>query len=196
MVEPAEELNSRDEVEAIRRIIRAVLAEEKEAARAEHGATGGLLDVIKTNWPVIVGLVTVGLSLAAWLRLGVSPLDNMREIAQRKQQHKYQQELARRHVEGKVDAMLQSVVNVQTAYAKALMIDRERLAACQADGDVLVLDFRRTALDWRKRHGDGRNVGLMSSYSRNQGTHMRWLFWGPCIQGSTDKRHWSTMTRR
>ena len=51
MVEPAEELNSRDEVEAIRRIIRAVLAEEKEAARAEHGATGGLLDVIKTNWP-------------------------------------------------------------------------------------------------------------------------------------------------
>ena len=41
------------------------------------------------------------------------------------------------NVEGKVDAMLQSVVNVQTAYAKALMIDRERLAACQADGDVL-----------------------------------------------------------
>ncbi len=41
------------------------------------------------------------------------------------------------NVEGKVDAMLQSVANIQTAYAKALLVDDERLEAAQAEGDVL-----------------------------------------------------------
>jgi L-rhamnose isomerase / sugar isomerase len=41
------------------------------------------------------------------------------------------------NVEGKVDAMIQSVMNIQTAYAKALLVDEERLAVAQADGDVL-----------------------------------------------------------
>jgi L-rhamnose isomerase/sugar isomerase len=41
------------------------------------------------------------------------------------------------NVEGKVDAMIQSVVNVQTAYAKALLVDRSRLAEAQGAGDVL-----------------------------------------------------------
>jgi L-rhamnose isomerase / sugar isomerase len=41
------------------------------------------------------------------------------------------------NIEGKIDAMLQSVVNIQTAYAKALLVDRTRLAAAQHDGDVL-----------------------------------------------------------
>jgi L-rhamnose isomerase/sugar isomerase len=41
------------------------------------------------------------------------------------------------NVEGKLDAMIQSVVNIQTAYAKALLVDAERLAAAQRDGDVL-----------------------------------------------------------
>jgi L-rhamnose isomerase / sugar isomerase len=41
------------------------------------------------------------------------------------------------NVEGKIDAMIQSVVNIQTAYAKALLVDAERLATAQAEGDVL-----------------------------------------------------------
>jgi L-rhamnose isomerase/sugar isomerase len=41
------------------------------------------------------------------------------------------------NVEGKIDAMIQSVVNIQTAYAKALLVDAERLAAAQQAGDVL-----------------------------------------------------------
>jgi L-rhamnose isomerase/sugar isomerase len=41
------------------------------------------------------------------------------------------------NVEGKVDAMIQSVVNIQTAYAKALHVDREALADAQRAGDVL-----------------------------------------------------------
>ena len=41
------------------------------------------------------------------------------------------------NVEGKIDAMIQSVVNIQTAYAKALLVDRDRLAEAQAEGDVL-----------------------------------------------------------
>ena len=38
------------------------------------------------------------------------------------------------NVEGKIDAMLQSVMNIQTAYAKALLVDEDRLAAAQGEG--------------------------------------------------------------
>ena len=41
------------------------------------------------------------------------------------------------NVEGKIDAMVQSVMNIQTAYAKALLVDEDRLAAAQGEGDVL-----------------------------------------------------------
>jgi L-rhamnose isomerase/sugar isomerase len=41
------------------------------------------------------------------------------------------------NVEPKLEAMLQSVLNCQTAYAKALLVDREALAARRADQDVL-----------------------------------------------------------
>ena len=41
------------------------------------------------------------------------------------------------NIEGKIDAMLQSVMNIQTAYAKALLVDDVRLADAQAEGDVL-----------------------------------------------------------
>jgi L-rhamnose isomerase / sugar isomerase len=41
------------------------------------------------------------------------------------------------NVEGKIDAMIQSVANIQTAYAKALLIDEDRLASAQRSGDVL-----------------------------------------------------------
>jgi L-rhamnose isomerase/sugar isomerase len=41
------------------------------------------------------------------------------------------------NVEGKVDAMIQSVMNIQTAFAKALLVDEVRLAKAQRTGDVL-----------------------------------------------------------
>src|SRR6266566_4750145 len=41
------------------------------------------------------------------------------------------------NVEGKIDAMIQSVLNIQTAYAKALLVDEKRLAEAQLAGDVL-----------------------------------------------------------
>jgi L-rhamnose isomerase/sugar isomerase len=41
------------------------------------------------------------------------------------------------NVEGKIDAMIQSVMNIQTAYAKALLVDEPRLAEAQFAGDVL-----------------------------------------------------------
>ena len=41
------------------------------------------------------------------------------------------------NVEAKLEAMVLSVVNLQEAYAKALLVDREALAAAQAAGDVL-----------------------------------------------------------
>jgi L-rhamnose isomerase/sugar isomerase len=41
------------------------------------------------------------------------------------------------NVEGKIDAMIQSAMNIQTAYAKALLVDEKRLAELQRNGDVL-----------------------------------------------------------
>jgi L-rhamnose isomerase / sugar isomerase len=41
------------------------------------------------------------------------------------------------NIEGKIEAMLQSVMNIQTAYAKALLVDDDRLSEAQAEGDVL-----------------------------------------------------------
>jgi len=41
------------------------------------------------------------------------------------------------NIEGKVDAMIQSVMNIQTAYAKALLVDETAVAVAQAEGDVL-----------------------------------------------------------
>jgi L-rhamnose isomerase/sugar isomerase len=41
------------------------------------------------------------------------------------------------NIEAKVEAMVMSVVNIQDAYAKALIVDRAALAAAAAEGDVL-----------------------------------------------------------
>ena len=41
------------------------------------------------------------------------------------------------NVEGKLEAMIRSVVNIQTAFAKALLVDREQLRDAQNAGDVL-----------------------------------------------------------
>jgi L-rhamnose isomerase / sugar isomerase len=41
------------------------------------------------------------------------------------------------NVEAKIEAMVLSVLNLQEAYAKALLVDRGALAAAQAEGDVL-----------------------------------------------------------
>jgi L-rhamnose isomerase/sugar isomerase len=41
------------------------------------------------------------------------------------------------NIEAKVEAMVLSVVNLQEAYAKALLVDRDALAAAQQAGDVL-----------------------------------------------------------
>jgi L-rhamnose isomerase/sugar isomerase len=41
------------------------------------------------------------------------------------------------NIEPKLEAMVQSVMNIQTAHAKALLVDRARLGEAQAAGDVL-----------------------------------------------------------
>jgi L-rhamnose isomerase/sugar isomerase len=41
------------------------------------------------------------------------------------------------NIEPKVPAMIRSVMNLQETIAKALLVDRERLLAAQATGDVL-----------------------------------------------------------
>jgi L-rhamnose isomerase/sugar isomerase len=91
------------------------------------------------------------------------------------------------NVEGKIDAMLQSVMNIQTAYAKALLVDVDRLAAAQADGDVLgghrVLldafetDVRPLLAELRRRSGVEadpveafRSGGFASALAHERGT--------------------------
>jgi L-rhamnose isomerase/sugar isomerase len=41
------------------------------------------------------------------------------------------------NIEPKIEAMIQSVLHIQSAYARALLVDRRRLAEAQAAGDVL-----------------------------------------------------------
>src|SRR5205085_4154229 len=41
------------------------------------------------------------------------------------------------NIEAKIEAMIQSVLNVQTAYAKALLVDRAALLEAQEAGEVL-----------------------------------------------------------
>ena len=62
----------------------------------------------------------------------------MREIARTESPERIAFMIDQSHnVEGKIDAMIQSVSNIQTAYAKALLVDDERLDAAQRAGDVL-----------------------------------------------------------
>jgi L-rhamnose isomerase/sugar isomerase len=62
----------------------------------------------------------------------------MREIARSESPERIAFMIDQSHnIEGKIDAMIQSVSNIQTAYAKALLIDDERLSAAQRAGDVL-----------------------------------------------------------
>jgi L-rhamnose isomerase/sugar isomerase len=49
------------------------------------------------------------------------------------------------NVEGKVGAMVQSAMNIQTAYAKALHVDEDAVAGAQREGDVL--EAHRLVLD-------------------------------------------------
>jgi L-rhamnose isomerase/sugar isomerase len=62
----------------------------------------------------------------------------MREIAQTDAPETIAFMIDQSHnVEGKIDAMIQSVVNIQTAYARALLVDEEKLLSAQRAGDVL-----------------------------------------------------------
>jgi L-rhamnose isomerase / sugar isomerase len=62
----------------------------------------------------------------------------MREIARAESLERIAFMIDQSHnIEGKIDAMIQSVSNIQTAYAKALLVDEARLAAAQREGDVL-----------------------------------------------------------
>ncbi|MBN1402784.1 MAG: L-rhamnose isomerase [Anaerolineae bacterium] len=49
------------------------------------------------------------------------------------------------NVKPKIEAMIQSVVNIQTAYARALLIDRDKLAEAQIAGAIV--DAEETLLD-------------------------------------------------
>jgi L-rhamnose isomerase / sugar isomerase len=62
----------------------------------------------------------------------------MREIARAEAPERIAFMIDQSHnVEGKIDAMIQSVANIQTAYAKALLVDDARLEVAQRAGDVL-----------------------------------------------------------
>ena len=51
-------------------------------------------------------------------------------------------------VKPKIEAMIQSVLNIQTAYARALLVDRQALAELQAEGDsVMAEEILRLAWD-------------------------------------------------
>jgi tetratricopeptide (TPR) repeat protein len=83
--------------EALKRVIREILAEQTRAERTK-GSEQSLFDRLAKYWPLIVASFSVVLTLIAWIGLGVSPLESVKEIRQKMKQHENQQELARRHI--------------------------------------------------------------------------------------------------
>ena len=67
------------------------------------------------------------------------------------------------NVEGKIDAMIQSVMNIQTAYAKALLVDEERLAL-----DAARRGRARRAPDPSRRLRDRRQAAAGATSSRGR----------------------------
>jgi L-rhamnose isomerase/sugar isomerase len=67
------------------------------------------------------------------------------------------------NIEPKIEAMIQSVINIQLAYAKALLVDRAALRQAQESGDVLLAyrvlqsayetDVRSLLAEFRRRRG-------------------------------------------
>lgn len=91
------------------------------------------------------------------------------------------------NIEPKLEAMVQSVVNIQTAHAKASLVDRHRLREAQAKGDVLLAnrvlveayetDVRPILAEARKRLGVDpdpvaslRQSGYVERAARERGT--------------------------
>jgi len=91
------------------------------------------------------------------------------------------------NIEPKLEATVQSIVNIQTAHAKALLVDRARLREAQSAGDVLganrVLveayetDVRPILVEARKRLGIDpdpvaalRHSGYVERVARERGT--------------------------
>src|SRR3954453_5967316 len=81
------------------------------------------------------------------------------------------------NIEAKVPGQIRSVLNVQEMTARALLLDKEALAAAQADGDVLLAneifmdafytDVRRDLATWREERGlpaDPMRAYLASGY--------------------------------
>src|SRR3954468_11024737 len=81
------------------------------------------------------------------------------------------------NIEAKIPGQIRSVLNVQEMTARALLLDKEALAAAQADGDVLLAneifmdafytDVRRDLAAWREERGlpaDPMRAYLASGY--------------------------------
>jgi tetratricopeptide (TPR) repeat protein len=104
-------------VEEIVRIVVYTLAAEKEYARVQsENRWKRLADDIKSYWPLIAAVGSLGLALLAWLTLQISPRDSYRQMAERKQERKYQQEMAQRHLQIGVDFL--NVNQIQPAKAE------------------------------------------------------------------------------
>jgi L-rhamnose isomerase / sugar isomerase len=83
------------------------------------------------------------------------------------------------NIERKIPGQIRSVLNVQEMTARALLLDREALAAARAEGDVLAAneifmdafytDVRRDLADWRESRGlpgDPTRAYLASGYQK------------------------------
>ena len=86
------------------------------------------------------------------------------------------------NVEGKIEAMIQSVVNIQTAYAKALLVDRDRLEEAQRAGDVLA----PTACCSRRYETDVRRCSRSCAASSGS-TPIRWRRSAPAATRSASR---------
>lgn len=86
------------QVEAMTRVLLEMLDSRKQTVRSNVGVAR-VVETLKAYWPLIIAAVSVVLAVVGWISFDVSPFENAREIAHRKQEHRYQLELERRHIE-------------------------------------------------------------------------------------------------
>jgi tetratricopeptide (TPR) repeat protein len=101
MTGPVSPVDPRDE--RLREITLAVLDVLRAQGRPELPRSSGtglpkVVGVVRANWVLVVGIVTVALALFAWIVKGVSPLHAVDEVALRQEQRRLQRELVRRSI--------------------------------------------------------------------------------------------------
>lgn len=102
MTDPGNSAPAPRDAQSIHEIVEVVLLVLDKKGREETAKKGILLrlaDGIRAYWPLMAAIASAGIAITAWISLDVSPLESAREIAYKKQEREYRQQLTQLHLE-------------------------------------------------------------------------------------------------